>query len=486
MPVLPFGEWRPDVSDYMGQHSQTILNVVPRGDGYGPFRSLNPFAGALAGPCRGFFKAIRTDGSVAVFAATQNRLYRLNNTTLAWSDVSKGGAAYTSIPAADQWQFVQFNNFVIAVQVNAPPQVYDLTSSSTFNDLGGSPPQARYVSVVGRFLVLSGLLSFPYRITWSGLNAVTTWTSGVNSSDSQDLPDGGIVRGIAGGEFGFILQDQAIRKMTYAVGSPIVFQIERVAEDTGLYAPYSLVRAKDRIFFLSSQGFMTMNREGYPESIGKERIDRKFLSEFDPTNMQLVMGAADPKASRVFWSYKTTSGAAGFFDKLLCYDYALNRFTPIVMSGEFIGSLASPGTTLEGLDSISSSIDALSQSLDSFESASVPDLAAFDSSHVLGVFNGSTLEATLETSEMGADGTRIFARGFRPIVDAADVYGSLRCRETVRATATQTAESLVDSIGICQQRTSARHIRAITRIPAGTSWTFASGVEMDTSPFGKK
>jgi hypothetical protein len=76
---------------------------------------------------------------------------------------------YTSIPAGDQWQFAQFNNFVFAVQINTAPQVFDLTSSTAFADLAGSPPQARYIAVVNRFVFLSGLgSSTPYRITWSG------------------------------------------------------------------------------------------------------------------------------------------------------------------------------------------------------------------------------------------------------------------------------------------------------------------------------
>src|SRR5262249_12131369 len=133
---------------------------------------------------------------------------------------------YSALPASDHWQFVQFGNFVIAVQVNAPPQVFDLTSSAAFADLGGSPPQARCAAVVGRFVVLSGLSSTPYRIQWSGLNATTTWTSGVNSSDFQDLPDGGIVRGVAGGEYGVIFQETAMRRMIYAPGSPVIFNIE--------------------------------------------------------------------------------------------------------------------------------------------------------------------------------------------------------------------------------------------------------------------
>ena len=37
MPLLQFGEWRPDVADYGGQTTHTIQNVIPRGDGYDHF-----------------------------------------------------------------------------------------------------------------------------------------------------------------------------------------------------------------------------------------------------------------------------------------------------------------------------------------------------------------------------------------------------------------------------------------------------------------
>jgi len=40
MPVIPWSEWKPDVSAYKGQHTQLINNVIPRGDGYGPVASL--------------------------------------------------------------------------------------------------------------------------------------------------------------------------------------------------------------------------------------------------------------------------------------------------------------------------------------------------------------------------------------------------------------------------------------------------------------
>jgi len=212
MTVLPFADWKPDLSPYKAASSQLIQNVFPRLDGYGPVASVSPYSQALPAPCRGYFYARKADQSVTVFAATASKLYKLNNTDFSWTDVSKGAGSYTAVGNGEQWQFAQFNNFVIAVQINTVPQVFDLTSSTAFADLGGSPPPARYVAVVNRFVVLSGLgTSTPYRVQWSGLNAVTTWTSGVNSSDFQDLPDGGVVRAIGGGETGLITQDASLR-----------------------------------------------------------------------------------------------------------------------------------------------------------------------------------------------------------------------------------------------------------------------------------
>ena len=305
MPIIPFGDYRPDVTDYDQSSTGAVLNALPRGDGYGPFSAFAAYSAALAGPCRGFFKAIKTDGSIAIFAATATRLYQLNNTNQTWTDVSKGGSGgsgYSAVSSTDQWQFVQFINYVIAVQANAPPQFFDLTGATQFADLGGSPPQARYAAVVGSFVVLSGLVNNPYRVQWSALGDPTGWTAGVNSSSFQDLPDGGVVRGVAGGEFGNIFQDTAIRRLVYAPGSPVIFQIERISDDRGLYAPYSLIRSGDQIFFLGPQGFQQMDPAGYPAPIGKEKVNRTFLADLDTGNLQLVIGASDPRNNRVFWT----------------------------------------------------------------------------------------------------------------------------------------------------------------------------------------
>lgn len=354
--LLEFGEYAPDLTDIGTAVSQNITGVLPRADGYGPFKTFQAFTQALAAACRGYFFARKSDGSIAIFAGTATRLYQMDNTSFAWTDVSKGGAAYSGLVDDDNWQFKQFNDLVIAVQNNTVPQKFTLSSSMAFADLGGSPPQASHIAIINGFVVLSGLLSNPRRVQWSDLFAPETWTAGVGLSDFQDLADGGTVHGISGGDFyGLVFQDEPIRSLVYAPGSAVTFQITRISENDPLFAQYSVVETGGRTFFLSAQGFKMVIPGGVPTPIGKERIDRMFFADVDNSSLRLVIGAGDPTGTRVFWAYKSQQGSAGLFDKVLCYDWSISdngKWTVLPISGEYLATLARPGLTLEQLDAI--------------------------------------------------------------------------------------------------------------------------------------
>jgi hypothetical protein len=274
------------------------------------------------------------------------------------------------------------------------------------------------------------------------------------------------------------------RRMTFIPGSTVVFQFEKIAENDGIYAPYSLVRVGSRVFYCSPQGFKVIDGTGSPVPIGKERIDRTFFANVDSANLQLCMGAADPNASRVFWAYKSTSAGGTTFDKGLCYDHALDRWTPLTWTGEYLTTLKQPGITLEGLDSISSSVDALPQSLDLYSNASLPQLAMANSAHKVSLFTGSNLEATLESSEHGAASQRVRVRGFRPITDAWIYYGRLSYRDLQSASSSLTVEIPVNGVGKIDVNQSCRCARGRIRIPYGTNWSYAIGLEPDAVPEG--
>lgn len=354
-PTLVIPAFRPDVTDLGTDSSVTITGVLPRGDGYGPFKDFVAFTQALPANCRGFFFARRGDGSIAVFAGTATRLYLLDNTTFLWADVSKGGVAYGALTSDKNWKFAQFNEFVLAVQVGTVPQKYVLTSGGTFVDLAGSPPQAGQVAIVNRFVMLTELLSNPRRAQWSDLDAPETWTAGVGLADFQDFPDGGSCHGLSGGDaYGVVFQDDAIRSLTYAPGSAAIFQIVRISTQDTLFAEYSVINAGTRTFFLSAQGFKVIVSGGEPVPIGKEQVDAFFFEDVDRNNLQLCIGVADPAGTRVGWAYKSQAGNAGLFDKILWYDWSLKDrpWSLVPMSGQYIGYLAKPGLTLEALDSI--------------------------------------------------------------------------------------------------------------------------------------
>ncbi len=486
MPVLPFGEWRPDVADYQQQHSKTITNVAPRGDGYGPIRALQSFTSAVAARCRGAFLAQNPDGTIQIFAGTSTALYALDNTTLTWSDVTRvSGGAYT-LNTSRLWQFEQFGNDVVAVQENDAPQRFTLQSSTNFAALGGSPPQAAFVSVVSNHLLLSGLLNNPDGVAWSALNDITGWTAGLDQSDTQDFQDGGQVMGAAGGETGVVFQSNAIRRMTY-VGGDTVFEFERIVEGEGLASPYSIIRAGARTFFLGTSGFQSITAGQYPVNISKERFYRFFLDEWDDGAQELMIGVNEAESTRVWWFYKSQGSADSQFNRAILYDYGLERPTYVTgISGEYVATLSQPGVTLEGLEDLGfTDLETMTISLDDFAGSAGALLGFFGTDHKMGFLTGSNLEATLETPDYAFD-RRYLVRSQRPVTDAGTVYGSMSIRQRLADTPTQATETLMNAIGICPHHSDTRTSRFKHRIPAGTTWTFDQGTEPDATQTGQQ
>ena len=94
--LFPFPEWRPDVARLNTKSSAVITNVVPRADGYGPFKEFVPFTSPLAEGNDSFTKVLlHFDGADAATTIT---------------DDNAGGSAHTWTAAAnaqiDTAQFV--------------------------------------------------------------------------------------------------------------------------------------------------------------------------------------------------------------------------------------------------------------------------------------------------------------------------------------------------------------------------------------------
>lgn len=489
MTVVPFARWRPDVANLNSQYASDVMNVLLAANSYIPFPKLVPFSQAVPAAPVGGFSGRNSAGQVVIFVGTATHLYKLNTTTLAWDDVSRPATTYGAT-VDERWRFTQFGDLVIAVNVNDNPQVYDIGVSATFDNLAGSPPRARHVRVWGDFVALIGLSGFENRVHWSGLDDPTMWTPGTNNCDFQDFPDGGDCHDSNDATNPIVFQNSAIRFGTFIPGSVEVFTFQKIHDKRGAVAPYAVASRGSNVFFVDNGKFNQISTDGSIKEIGLEKVDRTVFSQIKGTDIFAIIGEVDPFFNRVYFACRYTSTSTAY-DRLIVYDWAIEDFVQVTNSTNILFPLASGtvGYTLEGLDAVSSSLDALPFSLDSrVWQGGAPVMAAIDADFKLGFYSGTNAEATLTTQEMG-DTAGMMSRitETMPIIDTNSVFVSFGTRNKRGDTVNWSAEAAPSSnTGIIRKRSRARFHQFKQRVPADVVWTHAQGVDPNAAPAGKR
>jgi hypothetical protein len=484
MPVLNFTSWTPDTNDLNAKGVDTIRNVLWADGSCIPFPQLVELTAALESEPFGAFTARALDGTVTVFVGTATKLWRLDNTTLTWTDVSQAATTYGATND-ERWDFEQFGDNVIAVNANDDPQVYSLTSSSAFADLGGSPPRARKVKVWGDFLALMGLTSNLDRVHWSGLNDITNWTPGVGNSDYQTFPDGGIVQSSTSATNPIIFLERAVWAGTFVPGSVEIFTFRKIHDKRGAKSASSIASRGAYAFFADEGGFFQIGPDGSLGTIGFEKVDRTIFGRLSSPDAAKIAGVVDPFYSRVYWA--VDFAGTGDFDTLIVYDWNLQKWTQADESFRLHFPAATLGQTLEGLGNLYPTLEEIPLSLDSKAwQGGAPVLAAFNSENKLCFFSGEPKEASITTQEMGDEGGQMSRiTSMFPIVDSDDVKVSIGSRIRRSDPVTWTTEAgRSTNTGRVHKKARARFHRLKVRIPAGSEWTHARGVEVDVSPAG--
>jgi hypothetical protein len=249
----------------------------------------------------------------------------------------------------DKWNFIQFGNAVLAANNENKIQSFTLGTSTYFGDVSPNAPIAEYITVVRDFVVTANLDNGTNsnKVQWSGLNDETQWISGgASQSDFQIIADGGNIHGITGGEFGLVLLDRAIVRMTY-IGSPYFFQFDTIARGLGCIEGNSVVQYANTTYFLGEEGFYSCDGQAVTP-IGNEKIDRWFYSNANPALFSKMSTAVDPLRKIVVWNFVNVFGG----NSLLIYNWQVQKWSYCDTDVDYISNSASAGTTLEGLDSI--------------------------------------------------------------------------------------------------------------------------------------
>jgi hypothetical protein len=485
MSVIPFAEWRPDMPD-LGQWAREAMNVIPAEESYRPLNALSGTSNALNARAQGAAWFRGTGGATKMFAGDATKLYLLSGTT--WNDVSRTvGGAYS--PGADgQWRFAQYGYNAFAVNGIDNPQKFDLASGTNWVLMGGSPPVGTYITTVRDFVVMGKIGSTPQRVQWSPINSPEgTWGSiAATQADFQDLSDGGNVTGLVGGEYGLIFQEAAVRRMTYEA-PPIIFRIDKIANELGCSVPGSVASLIDRAFFLHKAGFYMVQGGQAITPIGRGKVDRTFWAEFDEANLFRCSAAIDPVRSLYIFAYPA-NGSGGTPNRLLIYNWVTQKWTHAAVTCELVfGGVSQQSYTLEQLDPFGN-LETLPYSLDSsFWTGTLSLLLyAFDATHKSGSFSGSSLEATVETGEFNpGNGTRSVVRSCRPLIDGGSPMIKIGFRETQQGTPAYGLELGLTPAGMAPVYQSGRYFRVRARMPAGSTWSNMLGVDdLDARPSG--
>ncbi len=483
--MIPFGPWRPDSSGINTKSCFVAENCLPTAHGFEPLPSLASSTSALPEACMGAVTVRLSDGSFVSYAGTATGLYRLDSGT-AWVDVSRtSGGAYAT-PQGERWNFAEYGNRLIATNFIDDIQVIDLISGTNFEALGGNPPRARYVDVVRDQVLVAGLFGNERRVQWSGINDSEEWTPGTNSAGFQDFPNGGPVRGIVGGETGYVFQAEDVTRQTFVSGSNAVFQFDKVEGGRGLQASNSLVRLGQEAFYLAADGFYRFNLAGgASQPIGVAKWSKWFLRNQRGGTDRAVLGAISPRDRIVLFAFVSTENTGTTPDKVLIYDWALDEATYARVPIEAMSKWLTGAVTLDTMNQFGD-LDNLPYSLDSpFWKGGTSLIGVFSADNKLSFFGGPNMQAQWITSDGEGPG-RTFVRGVRPHVDSTATTVCVSSRERDGDAISYDADEAMADTGEVPAFSSGNLIRAKITVPAGSAWKFMKGVETSYREQGRR
>ncbi len=483
MAIIEFADHTPDMPQLAsgGNHK----NAIPYIKSYKKFARLEAYSDALGAYCRGAFASINSEGAISIYAGDATKLYRLNG--MSFADVSS--ATYTG-QGDDMWEFAQFNSKLIATNFADVMQIATIGSGS-FAALSGTPPKARHIGIVREFVVVGNTNdsdgNVPYKVRWAGIGDETAWTiSATTQADQQMLRgDDGWVQAIVGGEYGVIFKERSIYRMTY-VGSPVVFQFDKLEDSRGLLCPRGWIKVGGLIFYISSDGFYVLaGSQSVP--IGANRVDKTFIADLDETYLYRVTCCVLPQDKVVIFSYPGSGSTDGTPNRILMYNWESKKWCPAEFNHELVFRAISIGVTLDGLDSFFASLDSTTPSLDSkVWMGGALQAAAFDTDHKLSYFTGAALDATFETGETSVfDGQRADVQEVRALVDGGTHTVQMGTRETQAASVAWGSVATENGSGLCPVRSNSKYHRV--RVNVTGEFTDAVGAEITKAqPAGER
>lgn len=472
MATINFGEWLPDQPGVTGVVTEAV-NCYPVANGYAPFNGESDLSDNAGAELLLAFGA-KYANVTSIFAGSASNLYKFDAADLDLDALTTTG--YSNI---EYWDVTQFGNKVIAANGSNKLQSYELGVSTYFADLAAAAPTAKYVTVVRDFVVAANAGSDSSKVYWSDINDETDWTPGsASQADTQVIPDGGDITGLAGGEYGLIFLEKAIYRMSYT-GSPFFFQFDAISRTLGCLSPGSVTQFGGLTYFLADDGFYVCDGQSFT-NIGEEKVNRWFFDLVSRQDIKLKMSSAvDPIRKLVIWCFPSQSGGYG----LLAYSISLKKWSYIETTATSIASLLSATVTLEQLDNYSASLDALAVSLDSPQWAGGQLILVGTTGEKLITFGNSKKSAYVVSGDISMGRSTVMLA--KPIVDNGSASVAVSSRDLLSDLVIFGDTVAADYENRVSLRSNGEYHR-IKVIPTGDNWKTLVGTEIEVVKQGNR
>jgi hypothetical protein len=470
---LTLTEWLPDQPSVLNT-LQDVSSLIPLPKGYFPFPLAVDYSNA-AGTTLNKTYAGKINDTIQIFAGSSTKLYKYNGTTKALDDVSKSGG-YNGL---DSWKFIQYGSALLAANNHEKLQAWYLGVSTAWADVASTAPVARFVTTVRDFVV-AGYLdggTNANKVQWSDLNDETNWTPSVTSqSDYQIMADGGNITGLTGGQFGIVLLEKAIYRMSY-IGSPLFFQFDAISRGLGCVDGNSVAQYRDITYFLSADGFYMCDGQTITP-IGVEKVDRWFYKNADPTQFATMTTAVDPIKKLVIWNFADVFGGR----TMLVYNFLVQKWSRIETDATTISTIVTQGTTLESLDAYGN-MDTLTTSLDDRLWSGGKFLFAGTRGNKIVTFTGSNSPANITIGDWETGYNAVITL-IRPQIEDGGATVNISSRKNLGDNIVFGSSSASDSLGRCSVRSAGRY-HQIKITPTG-NWTSLVSIDVETKDQGQR
>jgi hypothetical protein len=343
------------------------------------------------------------------------------------------------------------------------------------------------IAIVRDQVFLAGDLTNGGTVTWSALNDAEGWTIGTNQCDNQQIPDGGVITGLAGGEYGLVFQSSAIHIFEY-VGTPLIYTRRKISDGIGAICQGVIAQSGKRVFFLDRSGFH-MFFDGQITPIGKqatpngqvELVDKTFFETYSMARIQTQCHATiDPARQLVVWSMP---------DRLWVYNWGSGRWSDIYQPG-IVGVCQgqTAAVTLEEIGALYPAIEDVPASFDDplWRGGEPMMLVALDDFTLANFGGAGSMEAQFRFPKLELfKGVGAYVRNARIDTDASTgVTLQIDTSPTLFAAQESTTTTDIRPNGDMPIRCHGRYVQPQITL-ADSDWNFIENLDLEAAPGGR-